>query len=1010
MVFARAHSGSKKHSGDSGHEPALSAMLVRLDLRGCIVAASEEFLAHAGQSIEEMRGMYLADFLDPLSQRALAKCIAQVKDGKLLSTHLLLRANDGLTCRVDLCLDGSPQQPGGVVLMIHPSESEAPMPAKLKNGLNSAQFPEYEKIDDVIYTADAQGICRSVNPAIQKYKITPTELIGHRFAEFTAPEDRENSGRLFQNIFQGESAVFEFRVMNRLGERFHVRSFNQPIYEEGQVIGVRGLLIDGVISSDFRRMLERRAAQLSVLNRIGEELFLEVDLNQILENAVQLLQSSFGYFHVAIFVPDAETGTPLMTARAGSISSLFPQKHSLNLGQGLIGTVFQERKTLLANNVALEPRYVNFYPERIPTRSELVVPIQTGEQFYGVLDAQSPEENAFDQNDVLAFETVSHQLAMGIENANLYHQVSQRLQQQERAEALMRLQRDLLAGLSATGDFSETLHVILDTLTRIEGIDGGSIYLIDETGGLDMVAHTGLTPAFAAAVSYLPPEAHKSQFVRQGRIDYMRYADLPFDPRIPADVRADENILCLAVLPIKHQADVIADLTLCSHSLADIPMDARVVLESVASQLGATIARIKMAKALAANQAQGKAMFEAVPDLILVLDSSGWLHHMKPASDGSNYFLSENIVGKRLQSIMPAADANFVLDQVREALASHQTQTFHYEIPTDGVHPIEFFEARVSAVDDEMAIAIVRNDTARRLAEMENDDRERKYRALFELNHDAVFLFTQDGRFLEANPQAYPLLGFSHEDLQGMSYLDLVAPEEREQAVQRFSALQAGEKFPLYERTFMHKNGERIPCEVNIAVVIDANGRPLHVQSILRDISPQKETESRLKYTCSLAKLYSAIITRLIESTQPDGYYLQMLDEIGTPTRAARDWLVLRDEQQPGLLRSFAWQSPGVTSGPGSQIAAGGDIEASWAAFTAQSGAAIPPGRDGAVVLSPRDSPMEGGRIAAAIFSAGRLYGYLALEAKPGRPEWQDEEIEFLHNLAVLIGRKAECV
>ena len=600
---------------------------------------------------------------------------------------------------------------------------------------------------------------------------------------------------------------------------------------------------DTIKSKDFSLMLERRAAQLSMLNRIGEELFLETDLNLILSHAVELLQSSFGYFHVALYVPDPEFGFPVMTARSGSLSTQFPPKHSLKPGQGLIGWVFEHHKTVLANNVSADSRYVNLYPDRIPTCAELVVPIQTGEQFFGVLDAQSPLENAFDQNDVSVFETVSRQLALAIENANLYQQVSLRLQQQERAEALMRLQRDLLAGLSIISEFDEILKVVLDTLTRIEGIDGGSIYLVDETGGLDMVASRGLTPAFAAAVSYLPPEAHKTQFVRQGRIDYMRYASLPFDPRIPADVRSNENILCLAVLPIKFQSEVIADLTLCSHTLLDIPLDARVVLESVAAQLGASIARIKTEKSLAANQAHSIALLEAIPDLILVIDSIGRLHRKKPGSDDRAYLLPDEIVGKQLHDLLPAEDANFVLEKVREALATKEILLFQYNLFSEEEQREKYFEARVSAVDEDQAVLIIRNITPRRLAEMEIENRDRKYRALFELNQDAVFLFSIDGQYLEANQPAIDLLGYSQDDLSQMTYLQLVAPEELEQARKRFASLQSGEKHPLYQRTFLQKNGDRVPCEVNTAVVFDADGHPLHIQSILRRMSQFKRED-----------------------------------------------------------------------------------------------------------------------------------------------------------------------
>ena len=465
----------------------------------------------------------------------------------------------------------------------------------------------------------------------------------------------------------------------------------------------------GPDQDDYSQMLERHAAQLTLLNRIGQELFLTIDLGEILSSAVQRLQSNFGYFHVAIYVPDAIDGRPVMEAKAGTITAQFPPRHSYQPGQGLVGWVFQHRETVLVDDVSLDPRCINLYPDRIPTRSELVVPIQTGEQFFGALEAISPLEYAFDQNDVSVFETVSRQLALGIENANLYHQVSIRLQQQERAQALMRLQRDLLAGLSANHDFNEVLNVVLDTLTHIEGIDSGSIYLVDETGGLDMVTHKGLTPAFASVVSYLPPEANKTQFVLQGHAGYMRYADLPFDPRIPADVRSHENLLSLAVLPILHQFRVIANLTLGSHTRLDFPPDARDVLESVAAQLGATIARIQAEKALAANQAHSTALLQAIPDTILVIDSTGRLHHIQQSVDSPVSFLTEKYLGKPIQEALPPKDAAVLIEKVKLALSTKQIQMAHFKVFSDEEQHEGFLEIRISPVDEELAIVIIRN-------------------------------------------------------------------------------------------------------------------------------------------------------------------------------------------------------------------------------------------------------------------------------------------------------------
>jgi len=587
--------------------------------------------------------------------------------------------------------------------------------------------------DDLVIHLDSRGRLIEASPAFLSRGGRNIELApGYPLGYYLDPASQQALNGCLADIRDGQTTESHLNLRFNGGLPYDVQislceepgqarvvtlSFRSQIPEPDDPAGTHSL--PSIQSNPYSQMLERRAAQLNLLNRIGQELFLTIDLGQILSFAVQRLQSDFGYFHVAIYVPDPTDGRPVMEARAGTVAAQFPPHHSYQPGQGLVGWVFEHHETVLANDVTLDPRFMNLYPDRIPTRSELVVPIQTGEQFFGALDAISPLENAFDQNDVSVFETVSRQLALGIENANLYHQVSLRLQQQERAQALMRLQRDLLAGLSTNHDFNEVLSVVLDTLTRIEGIDSGSIYLVDETNGLDMVTHKGLTPAFASAVSYLPPEANKTQFVMQGHTAYLRYAELPFDPRIPSDVRSKENLLSLAVLPILHQSRVIANLTLGSHSLLDFPTDARDVLESVAAQLGATIARIQAEKALAANQAHSAALLQALPDTILVIDSSGRLHRIQPSADSPVNFLTDQHLGKPIQEVLPPQDAAVLVEKVKLALSTRQVQELHLRVPSENEQHEGLLEVRISPVDDELAIVMIRGGPGPRKAAMD---------------------------------------------------------------------------------------------------------------------------------------------------------------------------------------------------------------------------------------------------------------------------------------------------
>jgi two-component system NtrC family sensor kinase len=182
------------------------------------------------------------------------------------------------------------------------------------------------------------------------------------------------------------------------------------------------------------KALELRARQLTLINEVGGRIAAVLDLDSLLERAAQLIQQSFGYHHVALFTLDTEHSELVMKAKSGSLAHLYHLDHRLKLDQGIVGWVGTHGKKLLANDVRLEPRYVNLYPHEINTLSELAVPLRVGAELVGVLDVQSPKLEAFETNDVLVMETLADQVVVAIENARLYKAMERELSDRKQAE------------------------------------------------------------------------------------------------------------------------------------------------------------------------------------------------------------------------------------------------------------------------------------------------------------------------------------------------------------------------------------------------------------------------------------------------------------------------------------------------------------------------------------------------------------------------------------------------
>lgn len=124
---------------------------------------------------------------------------------------------------------------------------------------------------------------------------------------------------------------------------------------------------------------------------------------------------------------------------------------------------------------------------------------------------------------------------------------------------------------------------------------------------------------------------------------------------------------------------------------------------------------------------------------------------------------------------------------------------------------------------------------------------ELRYRALFENTNDAIFIISLEGKYLAANQRASDMLGYSLEELLVRDPLEIIVPEEHADARQRLEHLLNGATMPIYERRFRHKDGHILTTEINIALIRDPEGRPLHIQSVVRDITQRKAAEEALR-------------------------------------------------------------------------------------------------------------------------------------------------------------------
>ena len=397
-----------------------------------------------------------------------------------------------------------------------------------------------ENITETFFILDCSGIVTYVSQEVDRYTAFGLpKIIGMHYRQVINMEDGNNLDTIFQRTLAGEKESFKFRVTNAMGSVRTMLARQHRLMQDGKVMGVQGMVYDITEQLQVEEALERRASQLAIVNDIGEKIAALTDLDKVLDSATHLIQVNFGYYHVALFLPEPSQKELVMRAASGAFSTVFPDNHRLKFGQGMVGWVADHRSLLLTSDVRREPRYTNFYPEKILTRSELTLPVMLSDELVGVLDIQSPVINAFDENDVRVMKTIADQIAIAIENARLYNQVLNQLKETERKENMLRIQRDLVMAISSATKVQEMLTVALKMLALELNVQRAVILLLDSASGCLQPAATLGYPVHAPYPA-LPLDGDVTAWVaRTGQPTLIaNVRDVPANLKLPRDAGA----------------------------------------------------------------------------------------------------------------------------------------------------------------------------------------------------------------------------------------------------------------------------------------------------------------------------------------------------------------------------------------------------------------------------------------------------------------------------------------
>jgi len=139
---------------------------------------------------------------------------------------------------------------------------------------------------------------------------------------------------------------------------------------------------------------------------------------------------------------------------------------------------------------------------------------------------------------------------------------------------------------------------------------------------------------------------------------------------------------------------------------------------------------------------------------------------------------------------------------------------------------------------------ILRDLSERREAESRERESRERYRSLFELSTDGVYVVDREGRFLEFNHGASRLTGYAPEEVIGEHFRKVLPEDQLETVLDHFRGSLVAEA-QQYELDLLRCDGSRVTVELASTPIV-RDGEVREVCGIVRDVTERRRAERLL--------------------------------------------------------------------------------------------------------------------------------------------------------------------
>jgi PAS domain S-box-containing protein len=188
------------------------------------------------------------------------------------------------------------------------------------------------------------------------------------------------------------------------------------------------------------RDVERERERVETLLQITTELASNLELDRVLQRALQLVTEAVNAPRGSVFLQDFSSDQLIYRAALGRPKPLPPggQPAPFKWNEGLVGWVMKNRQAVVISDLEHDPRWKHLPDSPTTHKSALAVPLMSSGDALGAMVLLSPDYDAFDEDQLRLVSAAADRVGDAINNAELYRLIRE---QAEKLGSLLRGQQ-----------------------------------------------------------------------------------------------------------------------------------------------------------------------------------------------------------------------------------------------------------------------------------------------------------------------------------------------------------------------------------------------------------------------------------------------------------------------------------------------------------------------------------------------------------------------------------------